>query len=72
MTKYLVKVKPRSSQNKIVQAGEELTVWTTKSPHDGEANQAVIEQVAKFLKVPKTSIAIIRGAKSKTKLIKIN
>ncbi len=71
MARYLITVKPRSSQNKIKKDGENLTVWTTKPPVDGEANKSVIDEVAKFLGVPKTSISIIRGAKSKTKLIEI-
>ena len=71
MTKYLVEVKTRSSQNKVISDGEKLTVWTSKPAVDGEANKSVIEQISKFLKIPKTSITISRGAKSKTKIIEI-
>ena len=37
--------------------------------HDGEANKALIELVSDEFNVPKTSIAIISGAKSRDKVL---
>ena len=39
--------------------------------HDGEANKALLELVSDEFKVPKTSIEIISGAKSRDKIIEI-
>ena len=68
--RYAIKVKPGSSQEKIVETNEgELTIYLRAKAHDGEANDALIKMLSKYYKVPKTSINIIRGAKSKSKII---
>ena len=70
MPKYVITVKPGSSQEKIVQTGEcEYTVYLRAKPHDGEANTALIKLLSKHFNAPKTSIAITRGAKSHIKQI---
>ena len=68
--KYQVIVKPGSSQEKIVQTSEEtLTIYLRAKPHDGEANTALIKLLSKHFGVPKTTIRITRGQKSRTKTI---
>ncbi|MBQ3470291.1 DUF167 domain-containing protein [Candidatus Saccharibacteria bacterium] len=70
MAKYLVTVKPGSSQEKILETNEnELVVYLRAKPHDGEANTALIKLLSKHFKIPKTSITIISGAKSRTKTV---
>ena len=70
MTRYLVTVKPGTSQEKIVEtAPGKLTVFLRAKPHDGEANTALINVLSKHFDVPKTSIVIKKGAKSKSKII---
>ena len=67
-----VKVKPGSSQEKIeVGADGILTIWTHSRAHDGEANKAIIEALADYYQLPKTSIKLIRGATSKVKTFEI-
>ncbi len=74
--KYSIVVKPGSSQEKVAEnfpATEatpgELTVYLRAKPHDGEANTALVKVLAKHFKVPKTSIKIIQGAKSRHKIV---
>lgn len=70
--RYLVSVKPSSSQEKILEiAPRELVVYLHARPHDGEANSALIAALAKHFKIPKTSIKILRGAHSRQKIIEI-
>ena len=70
MSKILVTVKPGSSQEKIVETGEnEYTVFLRAKPHDGEANTALIKLLSKHFNVPKTSVTISRGAKSHVKQV---
>ena len=70
MPKYLITVKPGSSQEKIVQTGEgEYTVYLRAKPHDGEANTALVKLLSKHFDVPKTSIAITHGERSHVKQI---
>ena len=68
--RYAITVKPGSSQEKIIETNEgELTIYLRAKAHDGEANNALIKLLSKYYKVPKTSIKIIRGTKSKSKII---
>jgi uncharacterized protein (TIGR00251 family) len=70
MAKYLVIVKPGSSKEQITEtAPGELTVYLHAQPHDGAANTALIKLLSKHFKVPKTSIIITHGAKSRTKTV---
>lgn len=70
--KYQITVKPGASQEKIIEtATNELTVYLRAKPHDGEANTALIKLLAKHFNIPKTSIVITRGQKSRIKTIEI-
>ena len=39
--------------------------------HDGEANKALLELISNEFKVPKTSITIVAGAKSRDKIVEL-
>lgn len=70
--KYIVTVKPGTSQEKIIQTADgELTVYLRAKPHDGEANDALIKLLSKHFKVAKTSIKISAGSHSRTKIIEL-
>lgn len=70
---YSVTVKPNSKKGPLVVAdGANLTVYLREKPVDGEANSALIKVLAKHFHVPKTSIIIRRGAKSRQKLIEFS
>ena len=70
MPKYQITVKPGSSQEKIIEAAPgELIVYLRVKAHDGEANDALIKLLSKHFKVGKTTIKILRGQKSRQKLI---
>ena len=70
--KYNVRVKPGSSQEKVVEETPgELTVFLYARAHDGEANAALIAVLAKHFGVAKSRVQILRGAKSRNKLIEI-
>ncbi len=70
-----VNVKPGSSQAKITETevdGEKtLTIWTHARAHDNEANKAVVEALAEYFNVSKTSISLVRGGSSKQKTFEI-
>lgn len=70
MHQYSITVKPGSSQEKIVKnADGSLTVYLRAKPHDGEANAALIKLLAKYFDIPKTSIKVTYGTKSRHKTI---
>lgn len=61
-------VQPRSSKNMIAGILDNaLKIKLTAPPVDGAANKMCIQHLAKWLKVPKSSIEIISGRSSRTK-----
>lgn len=67
-----VRVVPRSSREAVV--GEHdgaLRIALTAPPVDGEANAALVAFVARALSVPKASVRIVRGERSKRKTLAI-
>ncbi|WP_456455789.1 DUF167 domain-containing protein [Thermovibrio sp.] len=67
-----LKVQPKSSKNKIEKVEEgKLKVKVTVPPEGGKANKAVVELLAKTLKVPKSSISIVSGQSSRLKRLYI-
>lgn len=68
-----VKVKPNANKNEIKRWFDDKTckISVTAPPQDGKANKELLGFLAKLLDIPKSSITIIHGANSKTKLIEI-
>lgn len=64
-----LKISPNSSRNEIVKNGDEIKIKLTAQPIEGKANKALIEFLSKELKIPKTSIVILKGETSKDKTI---
>jgi len=67
-----VRVKPGSSQEKIVENEGGLTVFMHARAHDGKANEALVKILAKHFKVPKSSIWIVQGQKSREKVVELS
>ena len=70
-----IRVHPRASRNAIEVEGErselKIIVRVTAAPEGGKANDAVVALLAKRLQVPKSSIRIVRGRKSRDKRVSI-
>jgi uncharacterized protein (TIGR00251 family) len=70
-----VYVSPKASVNKIKPEIYEqklrLRIYVTVAPEDGKANEAVIKLLAKELQLPKSSLTIAQGSKSRKKVIRI-
>ena len=70
--KYTVKVKAGSSREEVFEVAEnELIVAVHARAHDGEANEAVREAIANYFGVAKSLVTIVRGEKSKIKIIEV-
>jgi uncharacterized protein YggU (UPF0235/DUF167 family) len=62
-----------NSKNPCVKRGSKsLHVYVVEKPIKGWANKAVITALAEFFKIKKNNILILKGKKSKNKLIEIN
>ena len=67
-----VSIIPRSSMNKVEQISDGVyKVKVTAPPVDNKANEALIKALAKHFDIPRQSIAILRGATKKRKLVAI-
>ncbi len=68
-----VRVSPGASADAIVlpEAGGTLAVRTTAPPEDGKANDAVLRLLASALNRPVSTLTLVRGASSRTKLVRL-
>lgn len=64
-----LRISPNAKKNEIIKDGDIIKVKITALPIDGKANKALVEFFAKNFKIPKTSIAILKGETSKEKTI---
>ena len=71
-TAFPVRVIPRASRNEIESVtGNALKVRVTAPPVEGAANKALIELLAKRLKIRKSQIEIVAGQTSQHKMISV-
>ncbi|MFN5856409.1 MAG: DUF167 domain-containing protein [Pseudanabaenaceae cyanobacterium] len=71
--KKAIKVKPNSTQQKVMLADDgSLIVWLKSPPIDGKANTELITILAQYFNVPKAAITIKSGHSSKQKLVEID
>ena len=69
---FRVRVQPRSSQESIVGSwNQALKVRLTAPPLENRANRQLIELLADSLAVPRTSIKILSGHRSRLKTVQI-
>lgn len=64
-----LKISPNASKNEIIKSGDEIKIKLTAQPIEGKANKALIEILSKELKIPKSSIVILKGETSKDKTV---
>lgn len=67
-----VRVTPRSGKNEVLKISDgEYKVKVTAAPERGRANEKVVELLAYYLAVPKSSLNIIAGKSARVKIIDI-
>jgi uncharacterized protein (TIGR00251 family) len=68
-----VKLQPRASANEIGEPlGDELRIKVTAPPVDAAANEALIKLLAEKLDCARGRIELVRGHKSRHKVIKLH
>ncbi|MAU83572.1 DUF167 domain-containing protein [Gordonia sp. Z-3] len=70
----VVTVKPGSRKGPLVETNPagSMTVYVREPAAEGRANKAVAEILADHLRVPKSRIALVGGATSRTKRFRID
>lgn len=69
---FNIRVTPHAKQNKVVESGGVLRVYTTVAPENGRANSAVIELLSDYMDVPKSKIKILRGLAGRDKVVSVD
>lgn len=69
---YNVTVKPGSKKGPLIVSNEnELIVYLREKPVEGQANVALLKILSDHFHIPKTSIHIKSGTRSRKKLVEI-
>jgi len=72
MATLLVHVVPNAKENRVVgQHGDAIKIKLKARPIEGRANEALCRFLAERLGVPERSVSVLRGAKSRDKMIRI-
>jgi len=67
-----VTVAPGARQTRIEQAGDgSLRVAVTAPPHQGRANEALIEALAEHFRISRSRVRIVRGHMGRRKIVDI-
>jgi uncharacterized protein len=69
---FSVRVQPRASRSGV--AGEvdgALRIRLAAPPVDGEANEELVNLLARLLEIPRRQVEIISGQKSKNKVVRV-
>ncbi|HUF41336.1 MAG TPA: DUF167 domain-containing protein [Verrucomicrobiae bacterium] len=68
-----VTVQPQARKREITEIADgEFRAAITAPARDGKANLALIELLAEYFKLPKSSIRILRGRSSRRKLVEVD
>ncbi len=72
-TQIEVRVQPRAKRNAVeAAAGGPVKAYATAPPEGGKANDAVAALLARALGLTKGRVTIVRGHRSRTKLVRID
>ena len=70
--RFDVLVKPRASRTAVLGVeGERLAVALAAAPVEGAANEALRRLLAEFFELPRQSVAIVSGEKSRRKRVEL-
>ncbi|MBF0489952.1 MAG: DUF167 domain-containing protein [Candidatus Omnitrophica bacterium] len=69
--KLSIKVTPGAKKNLLKQEGDLIKVYLTAPPVEGKANDALIKFLAEYYGVRSSMIDILKGLKSRQKIVNI-
>ena len=67
-----IRIQPNASKNQVVgRFDEAIRIKITAPPVEDKANKECLKFLSDILRVPKTSISIIKGHKTRSKMIQV-
>lgn len=71
--KINVWVKTNTKSERVEKTGKnQFKIWTKEPAKENKANLAIIKIISRIYKIPKSSISLVRGRKSREKIFEIN
>ena len=71
-TYLMVTVKPNAGKEVLITTGPgRFEAWVKAKPMEGHANDAVVTLLARSLRIPASSIRLVKGAHKRHKLFKV-
>ena len=70
--KITVRVVPNSKTEEVFRKGDEYVIRVNEPAKEGKANKVVIKLLAEHFKVPRGSVDIVSGIKSRNKIVEIS
>jgi len=67
---FSIRVTTRGRRNALEMRDDKIAIIVTATPHDGQANAAVVEVLSNALRLAKSRIEIVRGHKSRDKTVR--
>jgi uncharacterized protein (TIGR00251 family) len=72
-SRFTVRVQPRASRTEIVGPyADGIKIRLAAPPVKGAANAALIAFLSRALRIPKSSVRIARGERSRTKVVEVS
>lgn len=71
MSRFSVKVIPKSGRSELKRVGNALKAWLHSAPEDGKANEELVRILADKLSIKKSSVTIVTGKTSRNKVVDI-
>ncbi len=72
MFEIRIRVIPNAKKNRILEEGGKLKAYVAAPAVEGKANKALIKLLANHFNVKKGNVRIIKGARSREKVVKID
>ncbi len=67
----ILTVKFENRKEKVEKRGEKYFVYVKSLPEKGKANSEVVREIAKYFKVNENEVKIIKGKRSRKKIISL-
>ena len=70
--KISVKAHPKAKKVQILKKSDaEYEIWVREAPDKNRANEAIVEALAEYLGVAKSTLLVVRGHRAKNKVISV-
>jgi len=68
---FQAQIKTNARRSELVVDGQTVRILVNAPPVEGRANEEAIRVIAKSLRVPRTSVELIRGRRHRTKQFRV-